>query len=60
MHVASTEYTIYVCTKFQGMLFYDFGSELVVHEIFILEILLAKLWLPSVGEQGTCEQLCVG
>ena len=60
MHVASTEDTIYVCTKFQGMLFYDFGGQLVVHKIFILEISLAKLRLPSIGEQDTCEQLCLG
>ena len=34
-----------------------FRSQLAICEIFILKIVLAKLWLASVGEQDTYEQL---
>ena len=45
--------TIYVQT-FEGCNFQGFCA---IHEIFILAILLAKLWLTSIEEQDTCKQL---
>ena len=40
--------TVYV-QIFEGCNFGGFCSQLAIHEIFILEISLAKLWLASIG-----------
>ena len=47
-------YTVYL-QIFEGCNFQYFCGQLAICEIFILEILLAKLWLTSIGEQDTCE-----
>ena len=44
--------TVYI-QIFEGCNFQGFHGQLAIHKIFILEILLAKLWLALIGEQDT-------
>ena len=51
LHIATYQIQIFEGCKFRG-----FHGQLIICEIFILKILLAKLLLPLIGEQDTLEQ----
>ena len=44
------------CINMRLVIFCGFCGQLVIWEIFILEILLVKIWLVAIGEQGMCEE----
>ena len=47
--------TVYV-QIFEACNYRGFHGQLAIRKIFILEILLAKLWLASIREQDTSEE----
>ena len=52
-HLQNTKFSPYM-KIFEG--YNPFHGQLVICKIFLLKILLAKLWLASIGEHGTLEK----